>query len=1686
MIGPVSHRPRPITQNNLVNPVSAGRGHVHRACAAVQPRRDFLGVSLLSLVLWVAGVCVNHVETWGADQHASIVPNRSVPKVNPPNSGLEFSANPTTQELASARIFEEPLVPIGGEPSAGENAALARALLGYARRSGPDDFVSLTGFLDDHPKSPWRASLLTCLGLDYYNTAHYSLALEAWQEAWALGERAIELRGKFIADRAVCELSALYSRLGRMDELEALLKSVEQRVFIGGAAERINIAREAYSMMQSRPEVSFRCGPLALLSILKSDPELLASCSTNAIALIYDSASTRHGFSLTQVAELSKKTGLNLRMAFREKGGAVPFPSVVHWRAGHYAAIVRQEGDRYLVQDPTFARSVWVTQRGLETEASGYFLIAGSTLASGWRRVDDKEGDSVWGRGTPALSDPNIYGWNDLQTGSCSLDSSGMAVSSVHLMLANLQIRDTPVGYSPPVGPPVRFTVRYNQRDYLQPPSDVHKLLGPKWTHDWNEALKPEGADMKYIMGGGGARIFTGFNPTTQTYAPNPYDQTLLKRTGANTFEIIWPDGSRKMFGPLNGSLGFLLSQVTDPAGNAVTLTYDGNLRLVALTDAIGQVTTVSYEHPMNLFLITKVTDPFGRAATFTYSVRGIPTGRSICEIPQPEYDDMDFLVEVTDVLGLKSRFDYTRLGIARTNHSCVLTNPTILLVSDQIESMSTPYGTTFFTTGSGTNTNNNTIFRFMETRHPDGSSERVEYNQSDTLGIPSSDPASSVPAGVATDNRFLHGRNTYYWSRTAEASSRGDHTKAKIFHWLHTADVTSTAGVLSSVKEPLEGRVWFDYPGGGSFAVGLSDKPTHIGRVLDDGQTQLYTMAYNSFGHLTNSVDPLGRTFSMTYATNGIDLLEVRQTRAANNELLFRAAYNAQHRPITVVDAAGQTNTFAYNARGQVLTNMNAKGETTSYAYDTDGYVVAVDGPLPGTNDMVRFRYDSFGRTRTVTDVSGYALNYTYDEMDRLTAVIYPDLTFDSFTYDRLDLVVFRDRAERQTSFNYDAIGQLKKQTDPLGRETRFDWCRCGQIKSLTDPLGHTTTWLTDVQGRPTAKQYADGSQITYQYENTSSRMRFVIDEKQQVMQFIWNRDDTFQSLAYGNAVIPTPGVSFQYDPDYKRVVAMTDGTGTTRYSYNPVTSTPTLGAGGLASVDGPLPNDTITYSYDELNRPIRRAINGVGVKMAFDEAGRLAGITNALGAFAYGYDGSTPRLLSKSLPNGQTEERSYGNNVQDRTLQRITHAAGAAQVSEFLYGHDVTRGRITSWSQQAGAQSPNLFTFGYDSVNQLLSATVTNAGNLINTFAYTYDPAANRLTEQIGVSNYVATYNGLNEIRSTTAPGITRTNEWDAEDRLVAVNVGNQRTEFTYDGLSRRVAIRKLLNGSEISHRRFVWCDDEICEERDAAGAVTKRFFPQGMKMENGLNAGSYFYTRDHLGSIREMTDSSGNVRASYAYDPYGRRTKLAGNMEADFGFAGMFWSAEADLNLTQFRAYDPELCRWLSRDPLENAEMLEGPNLYSYVANDPINHSDPLGLMASEITAAGRLLVGGLHWTDIEWARFWFLSGSKGEIVEVVGFDPLTPERPISPRAVRPTRPTPARPPRLTRAISPRPTPPARTPTFSSPINSFVTAGITILTMTDCNVVEGIFSLYRQGNGGMANKHADKLYKEIKKYL
>ncbi len=190
----------------------------------------------------------------------------------------------------------------------------------------------------------------------------------------------------------------------------------------------------------------------------------------------------------------------------------------------------------------------------------------------------------------------------------------------------------------------------------------------------------------------------------------------------------------------------------------------------------------------------------------------------------------------------------------------------------------------------------------------------------------------------------------------------------------------------------------------------------------------------------------------------------------------------------------------------------------------------------------------------------------------------------------------------------------------------------------------------------------------------------------------------------------------------------------------------------------------------------------------------------------------------------------------------------------------------------------------------------------------------------------------------------------EWDAENRLLAVVIKatGHRSEFAYDGLGRRVVIKELDKDAQgnlqtTSDKKYLWDGAEIAEERTGTegGAINKRFYSQGFVDTDGT---ALFYTRDHLGSVRELTDNAQVVRARYEYDPYGRMTKLSGDRDSFLTYTGHVWHAQSGMNLTLFRAYDPELGRWISRDPIEEGG---GINTYAYANANPIYFFDPLGL-------------------------------------------------------------------------------------------------------------------------------------------
>ncbi len=228
--------------------------------------------------------------------------------------------------------------------------------------------------------------------------------------------------------------------------------------------------------------------------------------------------------------------------------------------------------------------------------------------------------------------------------------------------------------------------------------------------------------------------------------------------------------------------------------------------------------------------------------------------------------------------------------------------------------------------------------------------------------------------------------------------------------------------------------------------------------------------------------------------------------------------------------------------------------------------------------------------------------------------------------------------------------------------------------------------------------------------------------------------------------------------------------------------------------------------------------------------------------------------------------------------------------------------------------------------------------------------------LTLPAVAKTYEYDLNGNLRFERNSVGTVLREFRWDAQNRLTHIIEGSNETEFEYDGQDRRRRIIERVSGVVQDETTYLWADGLILQRRAADEENIERNY-YWFGFSEGAN--DYIYTRDHLGSVREVVASNGTtIESRYDYDLWGNVTRTAGTgVESDFLYTGHFNHGASDLHLAQYRAYDSELGRWLSRDP---ASFIDGPNLYSYVNNNPINFYDPNGQFALN---AGGAILGGI---------------------------------------------------------------------------------------------------------------------------
>ena len=217
---------------------------------------------------------------------------------------------------------------------------------------------------------------------------------------------------------------------------------------------------------------------------------------------------------------------------------------------------------------------------------------------------------------------------------------------------------------------------------------------------------------------------------------------------------------------------------------------------------------------------------------------------------------------------------------------------------------------------------------------------------------------------------------------------------------------------------------------------------------------------------HFSSEFDGLGRQ-TRTAVTNGepsqswdqVDICYDADGRISFRSYTYQSTGFGAPAVCSGTTHIGNGDSYAYYATGYVQTITHSDGSTISYSSPLPCIIVSDEQGKKRTNCT-----DGGGRLTSVTEDPGglnYLTNYSYDANDNLTSVNQSGQTR-SFTYDSLSrLAVANNPESGQTSYTYDANGNVLTKTDARGIVTNY-----------------SPSWSPiDALNRVTATTYTDGT---------------------------------------------------------------------------------------------------------------------------------------------------------------------------------------------------------------------------------------------------------------------------------------------------------------------------------------------------------------------------------------------------------------------------------------------------------------------------------------------------------------------------------------------------------------------------------------------------------------------------------
>jgi RHS repeat-associated protein len=736
---------------------------------------------------------------------------------------------------------------------------------------------------------------------------------------------------------------------------------------------------------------------------------------------------------------------------------------------------------------------------------------------------------------------------------------------------------------------------------------------------------------------------------------------------------------------------------------------------------------------------------------------------------------------------------------------------------------------------------------------------------------------------------------------------------------------------------------------------------------------------------------NPAGEPLEVIRA-KGVAGLERKTTREYNSAYLLTKAtdglghsttyeYNSAGDMTLAKDAEGDETKWTYNTTHDVLTETTPKGEKTTYKRDSKGNIEAIERPAPGeTTQKWTFKHALNGDLESATDPLGREAKFEYDTYGDLKSRINPagDKTTWTYNKDGRQLTEVSPRGneegakaeEFETKTERDAQGRAIRVTDPLGHETKLAYDKNGNVESMTDALGHTTKVTYNADDEQTKVEKANGNTIEFAYDSvggiksrtdgngyttkyehdaleqltetidplerktkreydSAGNLKKAEDAVGRTVSYAYDNADRLKEVNYSEEA--THDITYKYDKD-GNVIEISDGTGTTTRVYDQLDRLTEVNNGA---------KEVVKYKYDLGNQQTELTYpNGETIKRTFDKAGRLEKITDWLGketTFAYNRDS---RVKAMTFPATTTNVDEYAYDRADQ-VSEVSMKKGAAVLASMAYTRD-NLGQVTKAVETGFSEEPER-NYEYDTANRLTKSNGTTFGydaasnvTKISSTTYTYDKA-----DQIATaSNATFEYNKLGQrVKETPAGGTASPYAFDQAGNLISTSGGGIENTFKYDGTGLRTTETR---GASTYH--MAWDITPRLPLLLRSGNDYYIYGPDGLPIEQINSTTATYLHHDQLGSIRILTNSSGEVTGSYRYGPNGAVWKRTGTTTSKIGFAGEFrMSAEHQLIYLRARVYDPVTAQFVSSDPLG---AISGET-YAYAAANPVNLTDPTGM-------------------------------------------------------------------------------------------------------------------------------------------